>query len=42
MIIPSPAQMHQFHHAFGPTPDLYSPNRVFGAGNDVNFYSSVN
>jgi hypothetical protein len=21
---------------------LYSPNRAFGAGNDMNFYSSVN
>jgi hypothetical protein len=44
MIIPSPGQMQQFHPFCPPGPqnDLYSPNRAFGAGNDVNYYSSVN
>ena len=42
MIIPSPAQMQQFHFLAPGEGSLYSPNRAFGAGNDVNFYSSVN
>ena len=43
MIIPSPGQLH-FNPFVPPTPqgDMYSPNRAFGAGNDINFYSSVN